>query len=207
MDIHPPEEPIRSLKDFVLHLCMIAIAVLLALGAEGLAEHIHNRHLVREARENIIGEIGDNHRDIQKNLPELAHNEQQLKSLLDDLAKFKADRKKKLPDMSLDLNLMMLSESSWKTANTTGALGLMSYGEVKRFGTDYDVQETVNRVSQQLMDYWLAMTALAGDPSTLNQQQLDDLTQRVQLSLSHLQALENLCRSLDVEYAKRLNEH
>ena len=60
----------------------------------------------------------------------------------------------------------------------------MSYGEVKKSGTDYDVMETVNRASQQLMDYWLAMTALAlGDPSKLSDQQLDDLTQRVQLSL------------------------
>ena len=206
MDIHPPEGPIHSIRDFIIHLGMIAIAVLLALGAEGLVEHIHNRHLVREAKENILGEISDNHRDIQKNLPELAHNEQLLKSLIDDIAKVKADRKAKIPDMVLDLNMLMLSESSWKTANTTGALGLMSYGEVKKFGTDYDVMETVNRVSQQLMDYWLAMTALAGDPSKLSDQQLDDLTQRVQLSLSHLQALENLCKSLDAEYVKRLHE-
>ncbi len=204
MEIHPPEAPIHSVKDFLLHLSMIAIGVLLALGAEGLAEHVHNRHLVREAKENIIGEIRDNHQTLQDNLPKLASNEQLLKTTLESLEKIRSDRRVKTPDVALNLNMLILSDSSWKTAGTTGALGLMSYSEVKQFATDYDVQDTVNRLSAQLTDYWLAMTAMNGDASTLNNQQLDDLILRVQLALSHLQALENICKSLDEEYAKRL---
>lgn len=204
MEIHPPEAPIHSVKDFPLHLSMIAIGVLLALGAEGLAEHVHNRHLVREAKENIIGEIRDNHQTLQDNLPKLASNEQLLKTTLESLEKIRSDRRVKTPDVALNLNMLILSDSSWKTAGTTGALGLMSYSEVKQFATDYDVQDTVNRLSAQLTDYWLAMTAMNGDASTLNNQQLDDLILRVQLALSHLQALENICKSLDEEYAKRL---
>ena len=206
MEIHPPGGPIHSLKDFLLHLSMIAIGVLLALGAEGLAEHIHNRHLVREAKENIIGEIRDNHQTLQDNLPKLASNEQNLKSLLETLTKFRFDRHVQVPDVTLDFNMLILDDSSWKTAGTTGALGLMSYAEVKSFATDYEVQDNVNRLSQQLTDYWLSMTALNGDLSKLSDQQLDDLTHRIQLSLSHLQGLENICKSLDAEYGKRLQQ-
>jgi len=205
MEIHPPEGPIHSLKDFLLHLSMIAIGVLLALGAEGLAEHVHNRHLVREAKENIIGEIRDNHQTLQDNLPKLASNEGQLKSLLDTLAKVRSDRRVQVPEVDLNLNMLILDDSSWKTAGTTGALGLMSYGEVKEFASDYEVQDNANRLSQQLMDYWLSMTAINGDLSKLSDQQLDDLTHRIQLSMSHLQAVENICKSLDAEYLKRLN--
>lgn len=205
MEIHPPEGPINSLKDCLLHLSMIAIGVLLALGAEGLAEHVHNRHLVREAKENIIGEIRDNHQTLQDNLPKLASNEGQLKSLLDTLAKVRSDRRVQVPEVDLNLNMLILDDSSWKTAGTTGALGLMSYGEVKEFGSDYEVQDNANRLSQQLMDYWLSMTAINGDLSKLSDQQLDDLTHRIQLSMSHLQAVENICKSLDAEYLKRLN--
>src|SRR5664279_6626907 len=102
MEIHPPGGAIHTLKDFLLHLSMIAIGVLLALGAEGLAEHVHNRHLVREAKENIIGEIRDNHQTLQDNLPKLASNEQQLKSLLETLTKFRSDRHVQIPDASLN---------------------------------------------------------------------------------------------------------
>jgi hypothetical protein len=49
------------------------------------------------------------------------------------------------------------------------------------------------------------MTAINGDLSKLSDQQLDDLTHRIQLSMSHLQAVENICKSLDAEYLKRLN--
>jgi len=184
---------------------MIAIGVLLALGAEGLAKHVHNRHLVREAKENIIGEIRDNHQTLQDNLPKLASNEGQLKSLLDTLAKVRSDRRVQVPEVDLNLNMLILDDSSWKTAGTTGALGLMSYGEVKEFASDYEVQDNANRLSQQLMDYWLSMTAINGDLSKLSDQQLDDLTHRIQLSMSHLQAVENICKSLDAEYLKRLN--
>ena len=206
MEIHPPEGPIHSLKDFLLHLSMIAIGVLLALGAEGLAEHVHNRHLVREAKENILGEIQDNHKTLQDNLPKLLSNEQQLKTLLETLAKVRIDRQVQVPDVDLNLNMLILDDSSWKTAGTTGALGLMSYAEVKDFASDYEVQDNANRLSQQLMDYWLSMTAVNGDLSKLSDQQLDDLTHRIQLSLSHLQAVENICRSLDEEYVKRLHQ-
>ena len=102
--------------------------------------------------------------------------------------------------------MLILDDSSWKTAGTTGALGLMSYAEVKDFASDYEVQDNANRLSQQLMDYWLSMTAVNGDLSKLSDQQLDDLTHRIQLSLSHLQAVENICRSLDEEYVKRLHQ-
>ena len=160
---------------------MIAIGVLLALGAEGLAEHVHNRHLVREAKENILGEIRDNHETLQENLPKLASNEKLLKTTLESLGKLRSDRRLKTPDVALNFNMLILSDSSWKTAGTTGALGLMSYNEVKEFATDYDVQDTVNRLSAQLTDYWLSMTAMNGDASKLSDQQLDDLILRGQL--------------------------
>ena len=204
MEIHPPEGPIRSFKDFILHLSMIAIAVLLALGAENLAEHVHNRHLVREAKENILGEIRDNHNVLQTNLSKLGNNEQELKDVLADLQRVRTDRRVKTPDRSLNFNMMILNDSSWKTAATTGALGLMSYNDAKDFADDYAVQENVNRLSTQLMDHWLSMTAVNNDPALLSNQQIDDLMQRVQLSLSYLLALENIAKSLDREYQKRL---
>ena len=154
MEIHPPGAPIHTVKDFFLHLSMIAIGVLLALGAEGLVEHVHNRHLVQEAKENIVGEIRDNHQTLQENLPKLASNEQQLKSYLEVLNKLRSDRNIVVSDVALNFNMLILSDSSWKTAATTGALGLMSYSEVKEFATDYDFQDNVNRLSAQLVDYW-----------------------------------------------------
>ncbi len=152
-----------------------------------------------------MGEIRDNHQTLQNSLPKLASNEQQTKTLLEALTKLRTDRHTQIPDMSLNFNMLILYDSSWKTAGTTGALGLMPHRQVKDFAGDYEVQENVNRVAQQLRDYCLSMTALNGDVEKLSEQQLDDVIHRVQLTLSHLQAVENLSRSLDAEYVKRLS--
>lgn len=60
MDIHTPDAPVHSFRDFVVHLVMISLGVLIALGAEGLVEHVHNRHVVAEARANLISEMREN---------------------------------------------------------------------------------------------------------------------------------------------------
>ena len=66
MEIHPPHGAIRSWRDFLLQLGTITAGVLIALSFEGIREAIHDRSLVREARENIRREIADNRREIRR---------------------------------------------------------------------------------------------------------------------------------------------
>lgn len=205
MEIHPPEAPIHSVRDFLLHLLMIALGVLLALAAEGVVERVHHHNLVREARENLLAEMNDNHKALQDNFPKMAQNEQQLKSILSYLDKLKTDRKAKIPDMFLNLNMLVLNNASWNAASATGAVALMPYKEVSEFANDYEVQQRANDLSAKLVDYWLAMTALGSDAGKLSASQLEQLEERVQLAQSHLQALENISHSLDREYEKRLS--
>ena len=56
MDIHPPH-PIHTWKDFGIQLVTITAGILIALSLEGVRESIHDRAIVREARENIRREI------------------------------------------------------------------------------------------------------------------------------------------------------
>jgi hypothetical protein len=63
VDIHPPHA-IHSWKDFGIQLVTITAGVLIALSLEGVRESIHDRALVREARENIQREIADNQREV-----------------------------------------------------------------------------------------------------------------------------------------------
>jgi hypothetical protein len=60
LDIDAPHEPIRTWKDFFLHLTTITIGLLIALMLEASVEWIHHRHLVHEARTNIREELGEN---------------------------------------------------------------------------------------------------------------------------------------------------
>lgn len=208
MEIHTPEAPVHSFRDFVVHLLMISLGVLIALGAEGIVEFVHHRHLVEQARSNLMAEMRANHETLDDNLPKLKKNEVLLEQTLEDLQKLKADRKAKTRDINLDLNFFSLSDTSWRTAQATGALALMNYAQAEDFAGYYDVQTMLNRLVFSLEDTWLDMTAafnpLGTDTSKMDDRQLDEVQHRVQLSLGRIIAVENVGHSLNDLYVKKL---
>jgi hypothetical protein len=208
MEIHTPDAPVHSVRDFIVHLLMISLGVLIALGAEGIVEAVHHHHVVEQARANLISEMRENHATLDDNLPKLKKNEQLLEQTLEDLQKVKADRKAKTRDITLNLNFFTLSDTSWRTAQATGALALMNYEQAQDWAGYYDVQSMLNRLVFSLEDTWLDMTAafnpLGTDPSKMDDRQLDEVQHRVQMSLGRLLAVENIGRALDDLYAKRL---
>ena len=208
MEIHTPEAPVHSFRDFVVHLLMIAMGVLIALGAEGVVEYVHHRHVVEQARANLVAEMRENRETLEDNLPKLKKNEQQLQLVLGDLQKLRSNRNAKTGDVNLNLNFFSLSDTSWRTAQATGAIALMNYQQAEDWAGNYDVQNMVNRLTGSLEDAWLDMTAafnpLGSDPSKMSDQQLDLLQQRVQLSLGRLVAVENIGHSLEELYTKKL---
>jgi hypothetical protein len=49
MDVQPPQQPIHSVKDFLLHLLTITVGLLIALALEAAVQYLHHRSLVRDA--------------------------------------------------------------------------------------------------------------------------------------------------------------
>ena len=45
IEVHPPDEKIHGVRDFLLHLFTITIGLLIALGLEAGVERLHHHHL------------------------------------------------------------------------------------------------------------------------------------------------------------------
>ena len=210
MEIHTPDAPVHSVRDFIVHLLMISVGVLIALGAEGIVEAIHHHHVVEQARSNLVAEMRSNHETLDDNLPKLKKNEQLLSQTIEDLQKLKADRKFKTRDINMNLNFFILSDSSWRTAQATGALALMNYQQAEEWAGYYDVQTLLNRTLFSLEDTWLDMTAafnpLGTDPAKMDDRQIDEIQHRIQTSLGRLIAVENIGHSLNDLYVKKLKD-
>ncbi len=43
-EVHPPHQPVHTLKDFLIHIAAIALGLLMALGLEQMVEFVHHRH-------------------------------------------------------------------------------------------------------------------------------------------------------------------
>lgn len=143
MEVHPPQSPIHSVKDFMMHLLAITIGLLIALGLESSVEWVHHRRLVREARENISQEIGYNQRNVTKELGQLPTEEGQLEKLMAVLE----EREKGTaanPDKNMVWSVTRLSDASWNTAFSTGAVAHMDYDDVRHYAQLYALQQLYN---------------------------------------------------------------
>lgn len=208
MEIHPPTRPVESVKDFLIHLSMITIGILIALGLEQAVEAWHQHALGVEARENIISEIRDNKKEIDDERVLIEQNREKLKHTLDTLHQFLAHKKLDHAEMSIQVNAASLNATSWTTAQATGTLGYMGYEAAKKFAPVYDTQGLLQRLQEE--QFRVASNALApianmpGGPEKLSDDQLRAIERDVLACLSGVTMWGQIASQLSDQYGRAL---
>jgi hypothetical protein len=147
MEIHSPEHPIHSIKDFAIHIAVVTLGILIALGLDGLREHFRERRLVRETRANFQYELGFDHTHSQDELKRVTHGRDQLDAIvkaMPDLALQHPEELSKQLD-KVSNPYYFFSANSWDGALSTGALAHMSPEEVSAYAS---AAEGIRRYSQ-----------------------------------------------------------
>ena len=206
MEIHAPESPVHSFKDFLVHISIVTVGILIALGLEGLREGLHNRHLVRETRENVHEEMEhdrDNasiecrqakryHADLQqlvKDLPILAHQPQAI---------------------AVRLNAgtnsgYFLAANSWETALSTGVLAHMPTAEVSAYAYAAEgIRRYTELQNRALTQEGIAKAALMS-PLPLSAEAQQTALQQLLLFSRNEEELSFVCPQMegDIERAER----
>ena len=140
MEVHAPHKPIHSIKEFLVHLLAITIGLLIALGLEATVEWVHHRHLARDARENIYQEFRANQQDVQRQLNALPDEDKRLNEIL-NLVNDAEYGRPHMPAGDFMWTSILLRDSAWNAASSTGAIAFMDYDEVKRYSQLYDLQK------------------------------------------------------------------
>jgi hypothetical protein len=60
LEVHSPHESVHTLKDALIHIAIIVVGLLIAVGLDEIAEHIHHLHQVAETREALRQELAYN---------------------------------------------------------------------------------------------------------------------------------------------------
>ena len=219
MDIESPHGPIESWKDFFIHLCIITLGLLIALGLEAMVAHVHERNLVREANANITAEMRDNQKNLEGSLQSVAKNHHEMESILDYLEQMKQDVNAH-GSATISFALADLNTTSWKTAAATGALGFMTYRNVKRDEDVYDLQQEFAVSQHRAVDSWATVYAsfmqLIGHsqesvsgkkvrPTEAEVAQINATEEKVQLYIGRLIVVEQTGKGLDRSYTEYLN--
>jgi hypothetical protein len=161
MEIHAPDKPIHSRKEFLFHMFTVVLGILIALGMEGMVEWAHHRALVREARENIATEVRKNKETVEKGIAEIHKRQTDLNHIIDLMHRAKKDRKVfKGETMSFGISVNDLYSTAWQTATTSGAVTYMKYEELSRYTDVYLTQQTFTALQEQSLNQMIDVGSL-----------------------------------------------
>jgi hypothetical protein len=207
MEIHAPDKPILTRKDFLFHMLTVVLGILIALTLDGIVTWGHYRVLVREARANIATELRNNKETIQKAVPEIQARQKQLQEIISTIDAVEKSRKLS-GKLGYGFASYELYSTAWKTASVSGAVTHMEYEQLKDYTDAYDLQQDFLAVQSQgftsVGDLAAAMRVLNQDISKVPQERLEDIQREAIKILTIQKTLENVSAGLILAYDKAL---
>jgi hypothetical protein len=210
MDVHPPHGPIRSWKDFTLHLLTITIGLVIALALEAAVQSMHHRLMVKEARANLRREIVENQKLYTQNLRSLQAKMVELQQDIDQLRELRAGKTPEHFDVHWSFDWNGFVDSAWMSSRDIGAVGYMQPDVVEEYSGLYRQQMFVNQAGVSI----LLDEAKAAAPSLLAKNGKDPKEllpgdiQAMLLSAAELQGrvktLQLIMKTLDDDYTELL---
>ncbi len=168
MEVHPPEHPIHTVREFLIHMFAIILGLLIAIGLEQTVEAIHHRHQRHRLEEDFRNEAARNARILQKhldvNIPELVQFHAELNAVRAAVPHGGFVDLQLPPEQPGDKGLMYAPERNvWPVASFTGAVALLPEAEAQAYayldfqaGEDARDVERIRDVSAQLARFSLA---------------------------------------------------
>ena len=197
-----------TLPDYGFQFITVTAGVLIALFIDGLADWNAKRELVANARATIMRELADNKKDLEATLSGIAKDQAAMLNAITFADEMLSARKTKINSLQLHYNVAdEVSDSGWRTAERTGALALMDYGEVQKYSRIYDFQELFMQQQREA----LSQLTLAGsvfksnfDPEHPNMKDLETFRTRVIDLLAMVALQEDFGKKLLEDYSKAL---
>lgn len=171
-----------SAADYTFQFITVTVGMFIALFINGMVEWKQTRDLVAEARATLAREIADNKKDLEGTRGNFPRDLEELASAVtfaDDMLKV---HKTKITAINLHYNMADLSDSSWRTAERTGALSHMEYAEVQKYSKLYDFQDLFLQNQRAALSQLTIASSLIGpgfDPDHPNPKDLETFRERV----------------------------
>jgi len=165
IDVHAPEHGIHGARDFFLHLFTITIGLLIALALEASVEAVHHRHQREQAETLIRQEIQNNLTKLRDGAPEAIAELHQMSAALQTLEARAQSQPGVLHEKDFIFKEAPIQDAAWRTANSTGALTLMSYQEVELFSDAYKEQALLQTMEEQALDDYLELLPILSQHS------------------------------------------
>lgn len=163
LDVHLPHKGIYGFWEFFIHLFTITVGLLIATQIESCVEWRHHGHLAEEARESLRAEIQSNLNDLRRAVPGLKQWREQIDADLVEMKRIQENPdnvKNQHTILAIGFNAITLSDTAWRTAQSTGALAYMPYEEAERYASIYQAQAALMALEDKPLEDVAAINGL-----------------------------------------------
>ncbi len=191
MDIHPPERPAHSIREFLLQIFTITCGIVIALGLEGLVADRRDARLAAETRADFSAELSENLGKVELLRGFTPADEKWINAVLAwGTARLKHTDAKPPSDLQ-GRRFAVLNNAAWETAIATQATRLLSFAEARALARAYNSQAALNAMSAQAREQWLTVSGYE-DVENLTDAELRDALRALHVSLSFTLSLDAL---------------
>ena len=203
MDVEPPEKPIKSLKDFGIHIMTVTIGILIALGLNALVDAYRHHELIAHARNDFRAEFTQNRNKLM--LQETAEKavKQELEGLI-AYATAKLEGKQAMPPAIQPARaFVVLPSTAWETATATQAFLYLPFAETREISGAYSRQQVFNAMEAHAEDQWFNLAGL-GDPAQVSGADLRPALEKFTIAYAYLISLQVTRGQLLQDYDRAL---
>ncbi|HEX4389591.1 MAG TPA: hypothetical protein VH109_13275 [Steroidobacteraceae bacterium] len=170
MELHHPGS-IRTLREFLTHLVIVTLGILIALGLEAVVDAHHRKKLAAEAVDGFRHELTDNRAQVAEVLARMPRLREQIDAQIGALGApappTTAGQPIKYPGITFDL----MTTASWDTAIATQALNDIPYARVRGYSEAYGVLRLFVEEERIGFGTWQDLRIFGDDASRLSPEQ------------------------------------
>ncbi len=202
MDIHPPTHPIRSVRDFLLHIFTITCGILIALGLDQVVEKRRDEALAAQARQEFRTEIDTNREKLREAFQDEAALEKGLQAWIDY---GEARRRHDTPTAPTAIGglatrrFARLSSSAWQSAVATQAVAKLDFNQVQAVSAAYTRQQALQVITDHAVEQWIEISGF-GDPQTMSDPEWGNGVRVLRIALAYAHTIATNAALLEKDY-------
>jgi hypothetical protein len=178
MEIHLTGH-IRNFRDVFVHLGIITLGILIALGLEQLIEAHHRAKIGREAVTGIRRELAENRELVKQVLAVTPQVRAQIASQVAAISALRDSDKTALTVVYPQLYLDFISSASWDTAIATQTLYYIPTADATRYSDAYGAFRLFQDVERTGLTTWQELRSDGRDTADLTPEQRRTLIERM----------------------------
>ena len=188
-----------------VELLIVITGILIALSIDGARQSFADRRLLAEARANLDTEIRGNIKELRDFIDGSAMRMEKLAQTRDIIRELLDGKPLRTHSMEVTASFPTLSSASRRSAQVTGAFGLMRYEEVAKYEAAYSLQDQLERMLGGTIEA-LASALPPGDPEKLSRRELEVTNESLNRLITMLYLQQNIGPQLLRRYQEALGE-